>query len=124
MSYECNRCGACRRRLIIEIEPLDIVREPRLLAAIRSFRVDPGDGPWFDSEEEEEYERLGPPIPEAELGGSLNMTGPGGSCVLLGEDNLCTIYPTRPNVCVGMRAGSDQCQGARERAGLTPLEEK
>jgi Fe-S-cluster containining protein len=124
MIYECDRCGACWRRLIIEISALDIVREPRLLAAITPFQVGRGFDPDFDSdEEEEEYERLGPLVPEADGGGSIKM-GPDHSCPLLGEDNLCTIYPTRPNVCVAMRAGSDQCQMARERAGLPPLEEK
>jgi len=26
-------------------------------------------------------------------------------CMFLAEDNRCSIYPTRPNACVGMEAG-------------------
>jgi len=31
---------------------------------------------------------------------------------------MCSIYPTRPNNCVGFPAGSDQCREARAREGL------
>lgn len=27
--------------------------------------------------------------------------------------NQCVIYPTRPNCCVALQAGDEQCQGAR-----------
>jgi Fe-S-cluster containining protein len=43
-------------------------------------------------------------------------------CAFLGPDNLCSIYPTRPNCCVGMQAGDEQCQEARAALGLPPLE--
>ena len=33
-------------------------------------------------------------------------------------DNHCTIYSTRPNNCVAMETGDDQCQSARSRLGL------
>lgn len=42
-------------------------------------------------------------------------------CKMLGSDNRCTVYPTRPNVCVGFRAGDEQCQGARRMAVLSEL---
>lgn len=29
----------------------------------------------------------------------LMPAGPSGACVHLGEDNLCTIYETRPDIC-------------------------
>jgi Fe-S-cluster containining protein len=49
--------------------------------------------------------------------------GPGRQpCMFLGNDNLCQVYPTRPNACVGMQAGDKQCQAAREEAGLPPLD--
>ena len=32
--------------------------------------------------------------------------------------NLCSIYPTSPNACVGMQAGDEQCRDARAVEGL------
>jgi Fe-S-cluster containining protein len=34
-------------------------------------------------------------------------------CPMLGPDNLCTIYQTRPNVCVGFKPGGQQCRELR-----------
>jgi len=34
-------------------------------------------------------------------------------CPFLGVDNLCTIYFTRPNICVFLQPGDDQCLMAR-----------
>jgi uncharacterized protein len=38
------------------------------------------------------------------------------------ESARCTIYATRPDVCRAFAAGDAQCQDARLRAGLPPLE--
>ena len=97
--YECDRCGACCKQLIVEIDELDLVREPRLIPLAQAFRVP--DGMEL----------------RADDGGSQRP------CPVLGPDNRCTIYPTRPNCCVAFRAGSEQCQMARGMAGLPPLEE-
>jgi Fe-S-cluster containining protein len=71
-----------------------------------------------DDDDRAEYERVGPLAPGFENGAMLAA----GLCPLLGADNLCTIYPSRPNCCVAMQAGSDQCQLARGMAGLPPLQ--
>ena len=44
------------------------------------------------------------------------------SCRFLSAEGRCTIYPTRPNACVAMQAGDEQCQEARGQLGLPPLE--
>ena len=97
---ECDRCGLCCRDLIVEIGHVDVVREPKLRTAII------------------EAHAAGPDDWEAEY--ILCACKP---CPMLGADNLCTIYPTRPNVCVAFEAGSEQCRELRERRGLPPLKE-
>jgi Fe-S-cluster containining protein len=101
--YECDCCGACcRGTLIVEAFTLDVIREPRVLHADVNGRVPTID----DLLEEEKCVVLAANVP----------------CRFLGENNRCTIYPTRPNVCVGMQTGDEQCQDARERRGLPPLQ--
>jgi len=39
-------------------------------------------------------------------------------CPFLKENNLCSIYATRPNVCVAMQPGSEKCKMVRKEAGL------
>jgi Fe-S-cluster containining protein len=126
--YECDKCGACCKHLLLEIEMIDIAREPRIAAVAMPFKP-PGPEDWepeLDEEEQEEYERVGPLVPGWEYGASLN-TGPDHACPFLGgvpseKERPCGIYPTRPNCCVAMQAGGDQCQSARGMAGLRPLE--
>ncbi len=103
--YDCDRCGACCRYLIVEAEHLDALREPRIQTEARLL-----DG----------HGRM--PLEDAAWG--LNRCAPkGGSpCVFLGDDNTCGIYATRPNVCVNVQAGSYQCQTSRESAGLPRLD--
>jgi Fe-S-cluster containining protein len=45
----------------------------------------------------------------------------GQACPFLSEEKTCSIYPTRPNDCVAMQAGDEQCQQARAESGLPPL---
>jgi Fe-S-cluster containining protein len=45
----------------------------------------------------------------------------GRQCQFLGADNHCSIYLSRPTCCVGLQAGDEQCQSAREAEGLPPL---
>lgn len=118
MGYECDKCGACCKALIIEIEPVDLAREPRLRAVARPFR---NDGPYFDDDDDAaEYERIGPLVPGFEAGASL-ACGASYPCPMLGGDGSCSIYATRPTCCVAFQAGSNKCQDARAYCGLQPL---
>lgn len=80
----CQKCGACCRRLIIEITHLDVVREPRLLEVATLMDADLG----HESDWDKEYHL---PVP----------------CGFL-VDNQCSIYPTRPNVCVAFDPDGDE----------------
>lgn len=99
--YDCDQCGACCRRLIIECDHLDVLREPRI--AVKGTLLD-GHGK----------------IPLEDAAWGLNQRNGNPSCVFL-RDNKCSIYATRPNVCVNHQAGSEQCQDARKREGLPRL---
>ena len=100
-TYKCDQCGACCRHLIVEVYELDITREPKLESHVDRFRE-------------------GVEGENGEVG--LLACGITHPCKLLGDDNRCIIYPTRPTGCVLMPAGDEQCQMAREMAGLPPLE--
>lgn len=100
--FDCDRCGACCRELILEADHLDALREPRIAA--EATLLD-GHG-TIDLE----HARWG-----------LNRRGEGFACVFLGADNACGIYGTRPGLCVSHQAGSKQCQLARAMAKLPPL---
>jgi Fe-S-cluster containining protein len=105
--YACDRCGACcKGGLIVEADELDVLREPRIIES---------DPHWRDRTAEAVLHELRSEFGKAVV---LACSRP---CTFLGSDNLCTIYPTRPNVCVGMEAGDEQCQAARLAAGLAPL---
>lgn len=102
--YECDRCGACcKGHLIVECEDVDVLREPRLIDADRHHRGKTVERMLDD------YGR-----------GMVVIIAISGSCPFLADDQ-CSIYPTRPNCCVGLQAGDDQCQEAREAEGLPPL---
>jgi len=102
--YVCDQCGACcKGHLIVEVEELDILREPRLIDADQHHRG-------------KSVETMLAQYSQG-LAVILAITKP---CPFLAEDQ-CSIYPTRPNCCVGMQAGDEQCQEAREAEGLPPL---
>jgi Fe-S-cluster containining protein len=118
MAYECDQCGACCKFPIIEIDAIDLAREPKLQAVVKPFRHD---GLQFDDEEDrEEYERVGPLVPGFEAGAMLAV-GSAYPCPMIGEGNLCSIYPTRPSCCVAFQAGSRLCQESRAHHGLPAL---
>ena len=102
--YECDGCGACcKGTLIVEANYLDVLREPRLLGADVTGRRTT--------------------IAElAEDDGRCILLAANKPCQFLSPEGRCTIYPTRPNVCVEMQAGDEQCQDARRRVGLPPLQ--
>lgn len=107
-TFECDRCGACcRGTLIVEADELDVLREPLLLTAAA--------GPWCASKSPDEIRA------HLEQEFACLVIAGGQPCKFLGADNLCGIYPTRPNACVGMQAGDEQCQVARASVGLAPL---
>jgi Fe-S-cluster containining protein len=107
LRYECDKCGACcKGSLIVEADDIDVMREPRLIDGDRH------------------YEKLGAArtieLLQTDVGRAV-IIACGGACRFLGQDNLCTIHPTRPNVCVAFQAGDQQCQDARALEGLPPL---
>lgn len=105
--YECDQCGACcEGYLIVEADELDLLREPRLIEADR----------YYQQMTVSQVVQLF----QTEVGRAIHLSC-GQKCKFLAEDKKCSIYPTRPNVCVGMQAGDEQCQEARAAAGLAPL---
>ena len=106
--YECDQCGACCRHLIVEAEEIDYLREPKLAESDPHYRSKPP---------EEIVAEL-----RSEIGKVLVIAcGHLRPCHFLDTDNKCTIYPPRPNDCVAMEAGDEQCQSARREAELPPL---
>ena len=102
LRFECDKCGACcKGMLIVEADDLDVLREPRLIN---------GD-PECCGKSVEQI------VSEIQQQGKIVLLACGTPCSFLGTDNRCSIYPTRPNACVAMQAGDEQCQeqdGARE----------
>jgi Fe-S-cluster containining protein len=98
LGYSCDYCGACCTKLLVEADALDALREPRLLEV-------PGPQPSLQQllENEDMVIILAGQAP----------------CTFLRSENetkhLCSIYPTRPNVCVEMLAGDAKCQQAISR---------
>jgi len=102
-AYECDRCGACCERLIIEVEHEDVLREPKIA---ESATLLDGRGKL--------------PLVDAQWGLACGSGCPFGSHDADGK-HACRIYATRPGVCVSMQAGSEQCVMARSIIGLEPL---
>ena len=106
LSYDCDQCGACcKGHLIVECDSLDVLREPRLIDVDRHHAGKP----------------VRAVVREIDQEMKAVIIACGNQCAFLGEDKLCSIYPTRPNCCVGLQAGDEQCQAAREAEGLPPL---
>ena len=97
--YECDDCGACCRGKLVDIFDEDVLREPRIKQAMKPLREPGLDG---------------------EIGYLYCLDS--GACPFLDANDRCSIYPTRPVVCVLFPAGSDRCQAARRAFGLAPLE--
>ena len=98
----CQQCGSCCRHLIVDVDVLDVIREPRIAEQGELLdgrgKLEPDEWMW-----------------------SLVCVKP---CPFLGADNRCAIYPTRPEVCLACRPGGDQCILARRSAGLSPIGSK
>ena len=111
-TYECDSCGACCRKVRVELAPTDLAREPRLIEQAHPCTIRLVHTTAAGQE-------VGPPVATRK---ALAMVaeGPGESCVFLAA-NRCSIYETRPDACRLVPAGSDHCQRERRREGLPPL---
>jgi Fe-S-cluster containining protein len=98
--FACDNCGLCCKQLIIEVDPLDVLREP--LIAEKAVHLD-GHG-------------------KLHILDSAWSIACGRACAFLGEGNRCGIYASRPNVCVEFQAGQAKCQELRRSAGLPELQ--
>jgi Fe-S-cluster containining protein len=98
--YICDGCGLCCTQLIVEADPLDILREPAI--AEKCPHLD-GHGT----------------IPIEESAWSI-ACGEARLCPFH-QDKKCSIYPTRPNVCAEFQAGGAKCQELRTDHGLSAL---
>ena len=99
---KCKECGMCCSQMILEIGHLDILREPRLA---EFAELCDGNGKiTFESDLEKEYLLPSP-------------------CPFLTVDMQCSIYPTRPNICVAMEAGGVQCCFATAKQILKQIEQ-
>jgi Fe-S-cluster containining protein len=76
------RCAECCKRLLIEADVRDAEREPLIAQKGKPIYQD---------------ERLTASGQKEMIGYFLN--GPNLACVFLDEQNLCSIYPTRPLIC-------------------------
>ncbi len=109
MTYSDNPCydctALCCKNLIIEIQHIDVVREPSLLPVVTLMKTMDGDVDG-DSEWDQQY----------------NLAcGSSHPCKMLSADDTCSIYKSRPNACVGFEAGGEHCNELREEAGLPPI---
>lgn len=105
----CDKCGACcKGHLIVEVYDVDVQREPHLAAADICERTRGAT-----------YETL---MANLQQDGRCLVIAGGQECKFLRGNNTCAVYPTRPNACVAMQAGDEQCQEARQREGLPPLD--
>jgi len=97
---ECDRCGACCRTFPVLVSINDARREPRILDEALKLKE------WQRSDE---WEYALHPLPFHR------------GCAFLTEQELCSVYETRPEPCRRFKAGSPECAEARGRVGLLPL---
>lgn len=120
-TYECDGCGACCRQLIVEVDIIDVLREPKL-RRLRPHKCDPSDIIDDDT--------VPPGWDDRFREGATLVCGKSQPCPFLkrrtrlsnfSEPTRCSIYATRPSECVGFLAGSSKCQEVRSWEGLEPL---
>ncbi len=105
--YLCDQCGACcAGHLIVETTALDVMREPKLIDA---------DSQYAGLSRDEVLTQL-----DSEWRALIIASVTERPRIYLGSDKRCN--PTRPNACVGLQPGDEQCQHARHAARLPPLE--
>lgn len=98
-TYECDECGACCRTKLVDVYQEDLLREPSIGPVMMKLKE-----PGLDFEI-----------------GYLNCLKEG-ACHFLDSENRCSIYPTRPAICVLFPAGGEDCQAARRLFEIAPLE--
>ena len=104
--YECDQCGACcKGHLIVEADEIDVLREPRIISA---------DPHYVDKSIENVLIELQDEFKCVVVAGCQ-------PCMFLDRSDKCSIYPTRPNDCIAMQAGDEQCPRTRNAEGLPPL---
>ncbi len=108
--YQCDNCGACCSKLIVEPGYVDAMREPRLM----QLAVDAG----VTAEQLKERTHC-VPIRDREHRRCCFLTGVTDG--IMGEQWLCSIYSTRPGECVYVQPGDAKCQQARVMAEMTLL---
>jgi Fe-S-cluster containining protein len=91
--------------LIVQAEWIDVVREPQMKDADRHYQG----------------QNIDKVLELLEDGMRVVTLACGQACPILSAEKTCSIYPTRPNDCVAMQAGDEQCQQARAETGLPPL---
>ncbi|MCA9368267.1 YkgJ family cysteine cluster protein [Candidatus Kaiserbacteria bacterium] len=101
--YNCDSCGLCCEKMIVEVEHIDVVREPKLLPVVTELDA----SNCRDSEWQRVY--------------SLACAKPCPMLQRFAGMTACEIYPTRPNVCVYFEPGGYQCQALRRDHGLPYL---
>lgn len=102
--FECDKCGACCKHLIVEAYYYDVMREPKLHDVdMHGFTID----------EMREDDRV-----------IVLYDTKAHQCPFLSADNQCSIYPTRPVCCVVVEAGDAKCQQSRKLDGLPMLRDK
>lgn len=80
--YECDQCGACcQGNLIVEMEELDVMREPRLIASDPDYA-----GKSVDHVLDELQNDIGKAV--------IIACGRDRPCSFLGDDNRCAIVPS------------------------------
>lgn len=100
LTFACDNCGLCCTKPLVKANAVDAMREPRIRQERR--RIKHGDkitDEWMMNADG-----------DAEPGPCAFHTG-----------DKCSIYATRPGVCVAFQAGSPLCLKLREEAGLGPL---
>lgn len=94
-TFDCQKCGACCRCLLVDIEEDEVQRLNKTLVSTRGFN----------------------------FGGRLKRKRYdfGWGCIALKEKNgkfACSIYKKRPFVCEAFSKGSDFCIECRNNMGI------
>jgi len=96
----CKRCGnCCRGQFIIDLECLDIIREPRLLEQSKPFKGVKGPCGLFEDEDGTIY---------VAHDGNCHRLDQEPHCPFLTDDG-CFIYATRPYACLTFVPGCEKC---------------
>ena len=102
---ECQRCGECCLRMLIEIDQEDIDREGQLADYCRPLR-----SPFTGEADGESW--------------GYNMSHVGGCPFLDDKTCECMIYETRPKICRQFEAGGSQGRWMRGEITLEQIRDQ